>query len=55
VPIAGTCHVHYLEQNAAAAALHLSAHTQDALAHIFTPGAAAGTRYPAEHLARLGI
>jgi aryl-alcohol dehydrogenase-like predicted oxidoreductase len=55
VPIAGTCHVHYLEQNAAAAALHLSADTQDALAHIFTPGAAAGTRYPAEHLARLGI
>jgi aryl-alcohol dehydrogenase-like predicted oxidoreductase len=55
VPIAGTSHVHYLEQNAAAAALRLSADTQDALAHIFRPGAAAGTRYPAEHLSRLGI
>ena len=55
VPIAGTSHAHYLEQNAAAAALRLSADTQDALAHVFRPGAAAGTRYPAEHLARLGL
>lgn len=55
VPIPGTSHSRYLEQNAAAAAMHLSADAQDALAHIFRPGAAAGTRYPAEHLSRLGI
>jgi aryl-alcohol dehydrogenase-like predicted oxidoreductase len=55
IPIAGTSHTHYLEQNAAAASLHLSADTQDTLAHIFRPGTAAGTRYPAEHLVRLGI
>ena len=55
VPIAGTSHAHYLEQNAAAAMLRLSADTEDALAHIFHPGVAAGARYPAEHLARLGI
>ena len=55
VPIAGTSHTHYLEQNAAAAALRLSADARDALAHIFRPGVAAGTRYPAEHLSRLGI
>jgi aryl-alcohol dehydrogenase-like predicted oxidoreductase len=55
VPIAGTSHIHYLEQNAAAAAIKLSADTEDALAHVFAPGAASGMRYPEAHLARLGI
>ena len=55
VPIPGTSHVGRLEENAAAAGLQLSADTEDALDHVFAPGAAAGTRYPAGHLARLLI
>jgi aryl-alcohol dehydrogenase-like predicted oxidoreductase len=55
VPIAGTSHIRWLEENAAAAGLAISADTQDALDHIFAPGAASGTRYPAGHLARLMI
>src|SRR5580693_1758372 len=55
VPIAGTSHVHYLEQNAAAAGISLSADTEDALNHVFAPGAAEGLRYPEGHLSRLGI
>jgi aryl-alcohol dehydrogenase-like predicted oxidoreductase len=55
VPIAGTSHAERLEQNAASAGLRISADTQDALEHIFAPGAAAGARYPAGHLERLMI
>jgi aryl-alcohol dehydrogenase-like predicted oxidoreductase len=55
VPIPGTSHVERLEQNAAAGGLRLSADTEDALDHVFAPGAASGTRYPAAHLARLLI
>lgn len=55
VPIPGTSHVHYLEQNAAAAAIRLNADTEDALGHVFAPGAAAGPRYPEAYLARIGI
>jgi aryl-alcohol dehydrogenase-like predicted oxidoreductase len=55
VPIAGTSHIHYLEQNAAASGIKLSVDTEDALAHICAPGAASGLRYPEAHLARLGI
>ena len=55
VPIPGTSHVHRLEENAAAAGIRLSADTEDALEHIFAPGAAAGARYPAGHLERLMI
>ncbi|HVH82352.1 MAG TPA: aldo/keto reductase [Stellaceae bacterium] len=55
VPIAGTSHVHYLEQNAAAAGIKLKADTDDALNHVFAPGAATGLRYPEAHLSRLGI
>jgi aryl-alcohol dehydrogenase-like predicted oxidoreductase len=55
VPIAGTSHVRYLELNAAAAGIRLHADTEDALAHVFAPGAAAGLRYPEAHLSRLGI
>ena len=55
VPIPGTSHIERLQQNAAAAALNLSADTEEALAHVFAPGAAAGTRYPQAHLQRLMI
>jgi aryl-alcohol dehydrogenase-like predicted oxidoreductase len=55
VPIPGTSHVHRLEENAAAAAISLSADTAEVLARVFPPGAAAGLRYPESHLARLGI
>lgn len=55
VPIPGTSHVRRLEENAAAAALSLSADTAEVLARVFPPGAAAGLRYPESHLARLGI
>jgi len=51
----GTSHVRRLEENAAAAALSLSADTAEVLARVFAPGAAAGLRYPESHLARLGI
>src|SRR4051794_21866559 len=54
-PIPGTSHAHRLQENAAAADIRLSADTEDALEHIFAPGAAAGTRYPAAHLERLMI
>jgi aryl-alcohol dehydrogenase-like predicted oxidoreductase len=55
VPIAGTSHLRYLEQNAAAAGISLKADTGDALDHVFAPGAAEGQRYPEAHLSRLGI
>ncbi len=55
VPIAGTSHTRWLDENAAAAGLRISADTADALDHVFAPGAASGTRYPAGHLARLMI
>src|ERR1700733_11451294 len=55
VPIAGTSHVDYVEQNAAAATIKLKADTEDALHHVFAPGAAEGLRYPEGHLVRLGI
>src|SRR5215469_8538116 len=55
VPIPGTSHVQRLEENAVAAGIRLSADTEDALGHIFAPGAAAGARYPAAHLERLMI
>jgi aryl-alcohol dehydrogenase-like predicted oxidoreductase len=55
VPIAGTSHVRYLEQNAAAASITLNRDTEDALEHVFAPGTASGLRYPEGHLARLGI
>ena len=51
----GTSHVRRLEENAAAAALSLSADTAEVLARVFAPGAAAGLRYPESHLARLVI
>jgi len=55
VPIPGTSHRHRLEENAAAAAVEISAYTEDALLEVFVPGAASGLRYPENHLVRLGI
>jgi aryl-alcohol dehydrogenase-like predicted oxidoreductase len=45
VPIAGTSHQRWLDENAAAAELRISAATLDALDRVFAPGAAAGARY----------
>jgi len=55
VPIAGTSHRRWLEENAAATDLRISAATQDALERIFRPGAAAGARYPDQFSKTLGI
>ncbi|BDA86132.1 oxidoreductase [Aureimonas sp. SA4125] len=46
VPIPGTKRTKYLEENAAAATVTLSADDLEELADAFSPGAAAGTRYP---------
>jgi len=46
VPIAGTSHPRWLEENAGAAEIRLSTATEQALEEIFRPGAAAGARYP---------
>jgi aryl-alcohol dehydrogenase-like predicted oxidoreductase len=55
VPIPGTSHRRWLEENAAAASLRITADTEDALLQVFAPGAASGLRYPENHLKRLGI
>ena len=55
VPIPGTSHPHRLKENATAVALKISADAQDALLKVFAPGAASGSRYPENHLVRLGI
>jgi aryl-alcohol dehydrogenase-like predicted oxidoreductase len=55
VPIAGTSHRRWLEDNAAAAEIQPSAATTEALERIFRPGAAAGARYPILFGRTLGI
>ena len=55
VPIPGTSHPHRLKENATAVALKISADAQDALLKVVAPGAASGSRYPENHLVRLGI
>ena len=55
VPIAGTSHYRWLEENAAAADLRFSAATAEALDRIFPPGAAAGARYPEIYSRTLGL
>jgi aryl-alcohol dehydrogenase-like predicted oxidoreductase len=55
VPIPGTKRRNYLEQNAAAASIGLSAAEISQLAKTFAPGVASGTRYPEKQLAGLGI
>jgi aryl-alcohol dehydrogenase-like predicted oxidoreductase len=55
VPIPGTKRRNYLEQNAAAASIGLSAAEIAQLGKAFPPGVASGTRYPEKQLAGLGI
>ena len=55
VPIAGTSHRRWLEENAAAADLRISAATSQALEELFPPGAAAGPRYAHAYSRTLGL
>jgi aryl-alcohol dehydrogenase-like predicted oxidoreductase len=55
VPIPGTKRRGYLEQNAAAADIRLTAAEISQLSQAFAPGAASGTRYPEKQLGGLGI
>jgi aryl-alcohol dehydrogenase-like predicted oxidoreductase len=55
VPIAGTSHRRWLDENAAASDIAISPATQQALEDIFRPGAAAGARYPDQISGTLGI
>lgn len=55
VPIPGTKRIERLEENLGALALALSAGDLESLEAAFPPGVTAGARYPAEHLARVGI
>jgi aryl-alcohol dehydrogenase-like predicted oxidoreductase len=55
VPIPGTKRRGYLEQNAAAAAISLTARDIAQLAQAFPLGATAGTRYPEKQMGMLGI
>ena len=55
VPLAGTSHKRWLEENAAAAGIRISPVTEAALARIFKPGAARGARYPAALMSRVGL
>jgi aryl-alcohol dehydrogenase-like predicted oxidoreductase len=55
VPIAGTSHRRWLEENAAACDVAITAATQQALDEIFRPGAAAGARYPERISRTLGL
>ncbi len=55
VPIPGTKHREYLEQNAAALDLKLSDGELAALDKAFLPGVTAGTRYPEKQMKALGI
>lgn len=55
VPIPGTKRRHYLEENAGAVSIQLGADDIADLEKAFPTGAAAGTRYPAATLKRLGI
>lgn len=55
VPIPGTSHRKWLEQNAAAAAIRPAPETLAALDRAFPRGAASGPRYPAAQLQRVGV
>jgi aryl-alcohol dehydrogenase-like predicted oxidoreductase len=55
VPIPGTKHVKYMEQNAAAVDVEFSGAETARLSQAFAPGAAAGTRYPEKQMASLGL
>ncbi|WP_344517988.1 aldo/keto reductase, partial [Streptomyces paradoxus] len=53
VPIPGTKRITYLEENAAAADIHLDADQLAALEAAMPPGAAAGPRYPEAFMDRV--
>ena len=55
VPIPGTKHRNYLEQNIGAIDVKLATDEIEALASAFAPGVAAGTRYPEKQMKTLGI
>ena len=55
VPLPGTSHKRWLEENAAATAVSVSPATAEALARVFKPGSALGARYPAALLSRVGL
>jgi aryl-alcohol dehydrogenase-like predicted oxidoreductase len=55
VPIAGTSHRRWLEENATAAAISVSIATLNARERIFRPGAAAGAPYLDLSAKTLGI
>ncbi len=55
VPIPGTKHPKYLEQNVAALEVQLTPEDIETLAQAFPPGTAAGTRYPEKQMKSLGI
>ncbi len=55
VPIPGTKHRSWLEQNVAAVSIRLDDADIEALEGAFPPGAASGLRYPEGQLRRLGI
>ncbi len=55
VPIPGTRHVRYLEENAGAAALHLSGQDRQRLEEAFPLGAASGERYPPAGMATVNL
>lgn len=55
VPIPGTKHRKYLEENAAAAAISLSAQELQALSQAIPPDAAMGLRYPEHGMAGLNL
>jgi aryl-alcohol dehydrogenase-like predicted oxidoreductase len=55
VPLAGSSKRKWLEENAKAADVTISAATLDALDRAFRPGGTKGDRYPAPMMARLGL
>jgi aryl-alcohol dehydrogenase-like predicted oxidoreductase len=55
VPIPGTKRRKYLEENVAAADIALTPAEIDYLKQTFRPGVAAGLRYPAFQLEKMGI
>jgi aryl-alcohol dehydrogenase-like predicted oxidoreductase len=55
VPIPGTKRRRYLEENVAALAVDLTPQDLAAIEAIAPPGAAAGDRYPAEHMSRVNV
>jgi aryl-alcohol dehydrogenase-like predicted oxidoreductase len=55
VTLAGSSKRKWLEENAKAADVTVSAATLDALDKVFRPGGAKGDRYPAPMMARLGL